>query len=148
VNGDELLLDMTSPLPTFDEHELRQWAMSKNIFISSTMRDLQEERQRAAVTIQSVGATPRFFERFSSPSGPQGIYVPEVARADAVVLLLGERYGGPYQLMTRGARRPTSSTTGLSRPTNPSSCTVMKVRSSSASPASAPSYPNLRLSTR
>ncbi len=95
MNGNELLLDMTSPLPTFDEGELRQWASGRQIFISSTMRDLQEERRRAADTIRSLGATPRFFERFSSPSDPQGIYLPEVARADAVVLILGERYGEP-----------------------------------------------------
>lgn len=95
LNGNELLLDLISPLPAFDETELRQWASGKHIFISSTMRDLQEERQQAAGTIRSVGATPRFFEGFSSPSDPQGIYVPEVARADAVVLILGERYGEP-----------------------------------------------------
>lgn len=95
VDGNELLLDMTSPLPVFNEPELRQWALGRRIFISSTMRDLQEERQQAAGTIRSLGATARFFEEFSSPSGPQGIYVPEVARADAVILILGERYGEP-----------------------------------------------------
>jgi uncharacterized protein DUF4062 len=95
MNGNELLLDMTSPLPTFDEGELRQWASDRPIFISSTMRDLPEERQQVADTIRSLGATPRFFERFSSPSSPQGIYVPGVARADVIVLILGERYGEP-----------------------------------------------------
>lgn len=95
MDGNELLLDMTSPLPMFNEPEFRQWALGKRIFISSTMRDLQEERQQAAGTIRSLGATARFFEEFSSPSGPQGIYVPEVARADAVILILGERYGEP-----------------------------------------------------
>jgi len=101
LDGNELLLDMVSPLPAFDEPELRQWASGKRIFISSTMRDLQEERQQAATTIRSLGAIARFFEGFSSPSGPQGIYVPEVARADAVVLILGERYGEPVPTDTR-----------------------------------------------
>jgi hypothetical protein len=88
-------LDLTSPLPAFDEGEMRRWASGKKIFVSSTMRDLKEERQRAADTVRSLGATPRFFEDFSSPSDPRGIYVPEVGRADAVILILGERYGDP-----------------------------------------------------
>lgn len=95
----ELLLDLTSPLPSFTEAEVRQWSAGKKVFISSTMTDLQPERKQAAATIRGVGADPRFFEGFSTTSDPAGVYVPEVSRADIVVLLLGERYGNPIPSM-------------------------------------------------
>lgn len=90
-----LLVDLTSPLPTFTEQEVRQWAAGHKVFISSTMTDLSSERKQAAATIREVGADPRFFEEFSTSGDPTSVYVPEVSRADMVVLLLGERYGAP-----------------------------------------------------
>jgi hypothetical protein len=95
----ELLIDLTSPLPAFTAQEVRQWAAGRKVFISSTMIDLQTERKQTATTIREVGADPRFFEGFSTPSDPASVYVPEVSRADLVVLLLGERYGAPIASM-------------------------------------------------
>jgi Domain of unknown function (DUF4062) len=90
----ELLIDLTSPLPTPTIEDVRRWAAGKTVFISSTMLDLQPERKRVADVVNALGVTPRFFEGFSSPADPANIYVPEVNRGDVYVLILGERYGG------------------------------------------------------
>lgn len=95
--ADELLIDLTSPLPSFSEQEVRQWAAGRHVFISSTMADLKAERERVAKTISEVGVTLRFFEAFSDSADPTSVYVPEVNRADVVVLILGERYGTPLE---------------------------------------------------
>ena len=99
VDPQELYLDLTSPLPSFSEAEVRQWAAGRKVFISSTMTDLQAERQQAVATMRGVGADPRFFESFSTSGDPASVYVPEVSRADVVVLILGERYGSPVPNM-------------------------------------------------
>ena len=94
-----LILDLSSPLPSFTDQEIRQWAAGRKVFISSTMIDLEPERKQAATTIREVGADPRFFEGFSTSGDPASVYVPEVSRADMVALLLGERYGSPIARM-------------------------------------------------
>ncbi|AXH00914.1 DUF4062 domain-containing protein (plasmid) [Deinococcus wulumuqiensis] len=91
----QLLLDLISPLPTLDDRQLRQWANGKTVMISSTMADLQSEREAVAQTIADFGAIPRYFERFSSPGNPAQVYHPEVSRADVYLFIAGERYGQP-----------------------------------------------------
>ncbi|GGL13188.1 hypothetical protein GCM10010844_34990 [Deinococcus radiotolerans] len=59
------------------------------------MRDLMPEREAVAQTITDLGATPRYFERFSSPGDPAQVYHPEVGRADIYLFIAGERYGAP-----------------------------------------------------
>lgn len=63
--------------------------------ISSTMRDLVPEREAVAQVINDFGASPRYFERFSSPGDPAQVYHPEVGRADIYLFIAGERYGAP-----------------------------------------------------
>lgn len=91
----QLLLDLISPLPTLDDRQLRQWASGKTVMISSTMRDLNPERQAVAQVISEFGAQPRYFETFSSPGDPAQVYHPEVSRADVYLFIAGERYGQP-----------------------------------------------------
>lgn len=95
----ELIIDLTSPLPSFTAQEVSGWAAGKQVFISSTMIDLKPERGQVAATIREIGAAPRFFEEFSALGDPASVYVPEVSRADVVVLLFGERYGAPIASM-------------------------------------------------
>lgn len=92
---DPLLLDLTSPLPSLDVDQLRSWARGRTVMISSTMRDLMAEREAVAQTVTDLGATPRYFERFSSPGDPAQVYRPEVSRADIYLFIAGERYGAP-----------------------------------------------------
>ncbi|WP_216325667.1 DUF4062 domain-containing protein [Deinococcus aestuarii] len=90
-----LLLDLVSPLPSLDETQLRAWARGRTVMISSTMRDLMPERDAVAQTVADFGATPRYFEEFSSPGDPAQVYHPEVGRADVYLFIAGERYGAP-----------------------------------------------------
>lgn len=91
----QLLLDLVSPLPPLDDHQLRQWANGKTVMISSTMRDLGTEREAVAQVVAEFGAQARYFERFSSPGDPAQVYHPEVARADIYLFIAGQRYGDP-----------------------------------------------------
>lgn len=91
----QLLIDLTSPLPSLDDYQLRLWAKGKTVMISSTMRDLGPEREAVAQVVSEMGAEPRYFERFSAPGDPAQVYRPEVSRADIYLFIAGERYGAP-----------------------------------------------------
>ncbi len=65
-----------------------------NIFISSVISGLEDARDSAATSIVTLGSQPKRAEDFGvSPDTPQRTCLAGVREADAVVLLLGSRYG-------------------------------------------------------
>ena len=68
------------------------------IFISSVMRDFGSFRDSAARACRTLRHEPIRAEDFgASPDSPQRVCLAEVRSSDAVVLLLGERYGVPAE---------------------------------------------------
>jgi len=66
------------------------------IFISSVIGDLGEARDEAAASITTLGGQPKRAEDFgASPDTPQRTCLAGVRAADAVLLILGTRYGEP-----------------------------------------------------
>jgi Domain of unknown function (DUF4062) len=64
------------------------------IFISSIIRGLEAARATAAVAVQTLGSEAKRAEDFgASPDSPQRTCLTGVRAADAVVLILGARYG-------------------------------------------------------
>jgi len=64
------------------------------VFVSSVIRDFAEFRQPACEAIQSLGLDVIRAEDFAaSPNSPQITCLSGVRQADAVVFILGERYG-------------------------------------------------------
>jgi len=67
----------------------------KNIFVSSTSKDLKEERNQAIITIDTLDSAKAIaMERFSSdPNPPKDVCLSYLQKCDAVVLILGYKYG-------------------------------------------------------
>ena len=64
------------------------------IFISSVIQGMEEFREATAAAIRTLGHEPVMAEDFgASSSSPQVVCLEGVRQADALVLLLGERYG-------------------------------------------------------
>lgn len=96
MNGDkELLLDEQVAPSRFTKDQITEWASDKRIFISSTMRDLEEDRRIAEQAITTLGAEPRMFENLVKDGTPRAAFLTEVRQCDLFLLLLGERYGEP-----------------------------------------------------
>lgn len=65
-------------------------------FISSVIAGFESQRRAAIAAIQALGHETITAEQFSaSPTSPQIACMEGVRRADAIILLLGERYGTP-----------------------------------------------------
>jgi hypothetical protein len=72
-------------------------------FISSVISGFEKERQAAVKAVRSLGHEPITAENFSpSPTSPQIACLEGIRKSDAVVLLLGDRYG-PVQLSGKSA---------------------------------------------
>lgn len=68
--------------------------MALKIFISSVVSGLEDARDAAAVGIETLGSRARRAEDFgASPDTPQRTCLAGVRDADAIILILGERYG-------------------------------------------------------
>ena len=91
----ELLLDTQISPSGFSPEQLKDWAAGKRIFISSTMKDLADDRQISKEVINSIGAQPRIFEDWVKDKDPRAAYLDEVRQCDLYVLLLGSQYGDP-----------------------------------------------------
>jgi hypothetical protein len=65
------------------------------IFISSTFLDLQRERDSAAISIRYLGLEAITMPQPASPKAPANASLELLAQCDAVVLLIGDRYGSP-----------------------------------------------------
>lgn len=68
------------------------------IFISSLISDMQQEREAVASAARTLRHELIRAEDFgASPASPQQVCLAGVRAADAVILLVGERYGHPQQ---------------------------------------------------
>jgi hypothetical protein len=89
-----LVIDRMSSSRRLSDDELRAWAETQRIFISSVMADLVPERQGLATMIRDLGATPVLFEDFGGrDEGAQQAFLSGVARSDIYVGILADRYG-------------------------------------------------------
>ena len=89
-----LVIDRMSSAPQLSDDELRAWAGTQRIFISSVMADLASERQSLAMMIRELGATPVLFEDFGGrDEGAQEAFLSGVARSDIYLGIVADRYG-------------------------------------------------------
>ena len=94
---DPLLVDL-SPAPPPDDGEVRAWAGSQSVFVSSVMAGMSAEREAAVSAITKVGARPLLFEAFGGmDDDPEDAYLGNVASSDIYVGILGARYGKPLK---------------------------------------------------
>ena len=68
------------------------------VFISSVISGMEDHRAAARLAAESLGHTVTVAEDFrASPQSPQQVCLGAVRDADAVVLVLGPRYGAPQE---------------------------------------------------
>lgn len=88
------VVDRMSSARRLTDEELRAWAHTQAVFISSVMTELATERRLLASMIAELGATPVLFEDFGGrDQGAQEAYLAGVARSDIYVGVIGDRYG-------------------------------------------------------
>lgn len=88
------VVDRMSSARRLTDEELRAWAHTQAVFISSVMTGLATERRLLASMIAELGATPVLFEDFGGrDQGAQEAYLAGVARSDIYVGVIGDRYG-------------------------------------------------------
>ncbi|MGC5075513.1 ATP-binding protein [Agrococcus sp. DT81.2] len=63
------------------------------VFVSSTLRELAEERRAVRSAIESLQLAPVMFELGSRPHPPRSLYRAYMAQSDVFVGIYGERYG-------------------------------------------------------
>jgi len=90
----DLLLDRAAAGRRLTPEEVRGWAESQRMFVSSVIEDYREPRQAAVRATEAVGAQPVYFERFGGrDADPNQAYLDEVASCSVYIGLLGTRYG-------------------------------------------------------
>ncbi len=94
MTGGSLLIDQRSASLAASEHDVRQWASGRRVFVSSLITDMPEERAAVREAIETIGATPVMFEYL----GPLDIaadqaYLSGVRSSEIYVGLWGSRYG-------------------------------------------------------
>lgn len=88
----------TTAIPLSDD-EVRGWAATRRIFVSSVIEGMGEERRAAVEAISRIGAEPVWFEGMGGwDQDAEQAYLSEVAASDIYVGLLGSRYGRPDAL--------------------------------------------------
>jgi hypothetical protein len=89
-----LVVDRMSSARRLTDDELRTWAESQSVFISSVMAELATERRALASMIEGLGATPVLFEDFGGrDEGAQEAFLSGVARSDIYLGVVADRYG-------------------------------------------------------
>ncbi len=89
-----LVIDRMSSARRLADDELRAWAETQGVFISSVMSELATERWELATTIEGLGATPVLFEDFGGrDEGAQEAFLSGVARCDVYLGIVADRYG-------------------------------------------------------
>jgi Domain of unknown function (DUF4062) len=89
-----LVIDRMSSARRLIDDELRTWAESQSVFISSVMAELATERRALASMIEGLGATPVLFEDFGGrDEGAQEAFLSGVARSDIYLGVVADRYG-------------------------------------------------------
>ena len=75
-----------------------QLEVGVKVFISSVISRMEDHRAAARLAAESLGHTVTVAEDFrASPQSPQQVCLGAVRDADAVVLVLGPRYGAPQE---------------------------------------------------
>lgn len=92
-----LIVDLESARATPDPQDVRQWAMSQSVFVSSLIKDLAVERASVRAAITDLAAHPVMFE---DELGAQDVsaeraYLDGVATSSIYLGIYGERYGQP-----------------------------------------------------
>jgi hypothetical protein len=78
-----LVIDRMSATRRLTGDQLRVWAETRGIFISSVMSELATERRALATMIEDLRATPMLFEDFGGrDEGAQEAFLSGVARCD------------------------------------------------------------------
>jgi Domain of unknown function (DUF4062) len=89
-----LVIDRMSSARRLADHEVRTWAETQGVFISSAMTELATERRELATMIEDLGATPVLFEDFGGrDEGAQEAFLSGVARSDIYLGVVADRYG-------------------------------------------------------
>ena len=97
------------------------------VFVSSTLRELEEERRAVRAAIERLRLAPVMFELGARPHPPRELYRAYLEQSDVFVGVYAERYGwvAPGEDVSgledeyNGSRRlrcPSSSTWGVGRP--------------------------------
>lgn len=63
------------------------------VFVSSTLRELEDEREAARAAIERLHLIPVLFELGSRPHPPRTLYSAYLEQSDVFVGIYGERYG-------------------------------------------------------
>lgn len=94
--SEALLIDESAVAEMPSAEELRAWAGSQRVFVSSVMDELTHERSAVANAARTVGAEPVLFEEFGGrDDDPHLAYLSEVASSHIYIGILGRRYGRP-----------------------------------------------------
>lgn len=94
TEGVPLLIDRSGrPAPLSDE-DLRRWATTQAVFVSSEMGGLREERRALAGRLRALGFEVVLFEDLGGrDDDAQTAYLEGVARSDIYLGLVADRYG-------------------------------------------------------
>lgn len=89
-----LTIDLAAANRQVSEEELRLWASSHSVFLSSVMGELADERRAVAEALQDAGFTVRWFEDLGGrDDDAERAYLAEVAVSDIYLGLLANDYG-------------------------------------------------------
>lgn len=92
-NSNSLII--SEPKPRILSMEiLRKWSAGKNVFISSTINDMKDERRAVRDTVHKVGANPVMWEILApTDEEPNQAYSKGVRNSNIYLLVLKTRYG-------------------------------------------------------
>jgi hypothetical protein len=89
------VIDPSRPVTPSDS-EITGLLADWDVFISSVMTGMSQERAAVAAAIEALGARAIWFERFGGrDDDPEAAYLGKVKQCNVLVGLLGERYGKP-----------------------------------------------------
>lgn len=89
-----LTIDLAAAVRRVTDDELRSWASTQVIFLSSVMGELGAERRELAQALEDAGFTVRWFEGLGGrDDDAERAYLSEVAACSVYIGLLGNEYG-------------------------------------------------------
>lgn len=90
-----LVVDRSVPRHV-DADDVRAWAVTQTMFVSSAMAGMADERTAVADVVERLGAQPVLFERLGGrDDDAETAYLDGVRSSDIYIGILGERYGRP-----------------------------------------------------
>lgn len=91
-----LIVDRATTAIPLSDDEVRGWAATRRVFVSSVIEGMGDERRAAVEAISRIGGEPVWFEGMGGrDQDAERAYLSEVAASDIYVGLLGSRYGRP-----------------------------------------------------